>query len=141
MQERGKIMKNKIKTISTLAVVLALLTALLVPVTAVAKNNTAVLDKYKMVKHSPSATYLTSEDGPYASFDGVQIGDTMQEARKKLKKDFDISHETRRDDGWDIGIDRHNPDYYVMVSYYEGKVSVISYQLNQVYTLDSASID
>lgn len=134
-------MKNKVKTISIWAVMLALLAALMVPVSAMAKNTTAVLDKYKMVRHSPSATYLTSEDGPYASFDGVRIGDTMQEARQKLKKDFDISHETRRDDGWDIGIDRHNPDYYVMVSYSEGKVAVISYQFNQVYTLDSASID
>lgn len=134
-------MKNKVKTISTWAVMLALLAALLVPVSAMAKNNTAVLDKYKMVKRSPSATYLTSEDGPNASFDGVQIGDTMQEARQKLKKDFDISHETRRDDGWDIGIDRHNPDYYVMVSYYEGKVSVVSYQENQVYTLDSTTLN
>lgn len=131
-------MKNRTKILSVLAVVLVLMANLLSPVAVMAKNHLVLLDKYKLMK-TPGTVYLAPEEQSYACFDGVRIGDTMQEARHKLKKDFDISHETRRDDGWDIGIDRNHPDYFVMVTYNEGKVAVISYQKNQVVTVDGGT--
>lgn len=79
---------------------------------------------------------MTSADRN-CNWDGVQIGDTKNQVNRKLSRDFPLMYELKSIGNMNLYSDKEVPDHYLTVYFDDNdRVTMIIWQVNQVYTLD-----